>query len=359
MNLKQLAEHLGLSRTTISLVLNDAPLAQRISAETKRRVLAAAEELGYRPNYFARSLSGRRSRMIGVIAPDFGHGYDAMILGGIEHSLLSSEYMYFVSSHLWSASVLDRSLDAFIERGAEGLLLVNTTLPSQIRLPVVAIGSIASVTGTPLISIDNAHGMRLAIEHLVGLGHQRIAVLKGHEHSSDTESRWDAAINAAAALGVPIDPELTIQLERIGPEAMFSLEEGYVAAMKLLRRRVPFTGLVCFNDISACGAIHAIRDAGLRVPEDISVVGFDDIPIAKIVYPPLTTIRQPLRAMGEKAAEALLRCIEDKTSSPSVCMQPDLVVRRSTQKPEKVGGVKTRRWKHPLSFSGTESGVDH
>jgi len=349
-NLKQLSEYLGLSRTTISLVLNDAPLAQRISAETKQRVLEAAEKLGYRPNYFARSLSGRRSRMIGVIAPDFGHGYDAMILSGIEHRLLGSEYMYFVSSHLWSAEVLRRSLDALIERGAEGLLLVNTTLPSEIRLPAVAIGSTSSVTGTPLISIDNTHGMQLAIKHLVELGHKHIAVLKGHEYSSDTESRWDAAMGTAARLGVPIAPELTVQLERIGAEGMLAIDEGYIAARKLLRKRLPFTGLVCFNDMSACGAIHAIRDAGLRVPEDISVVGFDDIPIAKIVYPPLTTIRQPLREMGEKAAETLLRCIEEKTSSPGMCMQPDLVVRRSTEKPEKVAGVKTRRWKHPASF---------
>lgn len=344
-NLKQLSEYLGLSRTTISLVLNDAPLAQRIPQETKQRVWEAAKKLDYRPNYFARSLSGRRSRMIGVIAPDFGHGYDAMILGGMEHRLLTSEYMYFVSSHLWSADVLQRSLDALIERGAEGLLLVNTVLPAAIQIPVVSIGSTASVSGTPLISIDNTYGMQLAIEHLVKLGHKRIAVIKGHEHSSDTESRWTAALEAAAALGVPIDPELTIQLERIGAEGMLSMDEGYIAARNLLLRGVPFTGLVCFNDMSACGAIHAIRDAGLRIPEDISVVGFDDIPIAKIVYPPLTTIRQPLREMGEQAADTLVRCIEDKISSPGVCIKPDLVVRRSTEKPESVSGVEVRDWK--------------
>lgn len=349
-NLKQLSEHLGLSRTTISLVLNDAPLARRIPAETKQRVLEAAEKLGYRPNYFARSLSGRRSRMIGVLAPDFGHGYDAMILSGIEHRLLSSEYMYFVSSHLWSAKVLNRSLDALIERGAEGLLLVNTTLPTEIRLPVVGIGSIASAAGAALISIDNAHGMGLAIEHLVELGHRRIALLKGHEHSSDTESRWEAAISSAAALKVPIQPELCVQLERIGAEGMLSIDEGYIAARTLLRRRIPFTALVCFNDMSACGAMHAVRDAGLRIPEDISVVGFDDIPIAKIVYPPLTTIQQPLREMGERAAEMLLRLIEQQSSAQSVCVQPALVVRRSTGKPENVQGSKKRRYQDPPSF---------
>ena len=349
-NLKQLSEHLGLSRTTISLVLNDAPLAQRISADTKKRVLEAAEKLGYRPNYFARSLSGRRSRMIGVLAPDFGHGYDAMILGGMEHRLLSSEYMYFVSSHLWSTKVLNRSLEALIERGAEGLLLVNTTLPTEIRLPVVGIGSIASAAGAALISIDNAHGMRLAIEHLVELGHRKIALLKGHEHSSDTESRYESAISSAAALNVPIRPELCVQLERIGAEGMLSIDEGYVAASKLLRKKIPFTALLCFNDMSACGALHAIRDAGLRVPEDISVVGFDDIPTAKIVYPPLTTIRQPLREMGELAAETLLALIEQHVPAQSVCVQPELVVRRSTGTPEHVQGSRLRQWHHPPSF---------
>ena len=342
-DLKQLAKHLGLSSTTISLVLNDAPLAQRISVETRERVLAAAKKYSYRPNYFARSLSGKRSRMIGVLAPDFGDGYDSLLLTGIEHRMLNDGYMYFVSSHLWSPDVLRRSLDALVERGAEGLLLVNTTLPTEIGLPTVGIGSMSTVANTALISIDNAYGMHLAFQHLAELGHTRIALLKGHEHSSDTEKRWQGGLDAAAAFGIDLPTELTVQLERLSAEGILGIDDGYVATTKLLERGVPFTALVCFNDMSACGAIRAIRDAGLRVPEDRSVVGFDDIAIARVVHPTLTTVRQPLRDMGDQAAETLIRAIEQKTSQLDVCMRPELVVRQSTTRPSVAGSKRARR----------------
>lgn len=354
-DLKLLAQHLGLSQTTVSLVLNDAPHAQRLAPQTRERVRQAAEELGYKPNYFARSLSGKRSKMVGVLAPDFGEGYDSVVLGGIESELLSGGYMYFVSSHLWSHDVLKRSLDALVERGAEGLLLLNTPLPGPVGLPAVSIGSPVDDPSMTLVSIDNYHGMHCAFEYLTGLGHRHIAVLKGHEGSSDTEERWHGAIKAAAACGVTLDKRLTVQLERANLLGTGGIEEGYVATETLLARNVPFSALICFNDMSACGAMNALRDAGLGIPEDVSVVGFDDIPVAKIVYPTLTTIRQPLREMGEQAARSLIRRMEEKDARPAnICMKPELVVRNSTSAPQRAampGASSLRRRSRPSMSS--------
>lgn len=342
-DLKMLSQHLGLSHTTISLVLNDAPHAQRLSPATRDRVRKAAEEFGYKPNYFARSLSGKRSKMVGVLAPDFGEGYDSLVLSGIERCLLRNGYMYFVSSHLWSEDVLRRSLDALQERGAEGLLLLNTPYHPSRRLPAVSVGSALGVTDVPAVTIDNDHGMRLTFQHLVGLGHTKFAVLKGHEYSADTEFRWEATMRVAEECGVHLDSRLVAQLERIDMEATGSIEEGYLCAETLLRKRIPFTALICFNDMSACGAMNAVRDFGLRVPEDVSVMGFDDISLAKVVYPALTTIRQPLQEMGQLAAERLIALIE-KSSIPanSLCVQPVLVVRASTAPAMRSASVRVK-----------------
>lgn len=337
-NLKALAEHLKLSRTTVSLVLNNAPHAQRIAPETRERVRVAAEALGYKPNYFARSLTGKRSMMVGVIAPDFGEGYDAVVLSGIEGTLLQRGFMYFVSSHLWSEDVMLRAMEALEERGAEGVILLNTPMPRHSRLPAVSIGRAGGDDDLPRITIDNHAGMRLTFEYLVSLGHREIAILKGHEGSSDTEERWEGALQAAQSCGIRLRPELAVQLVRQSLEGSSGIDEGYLATRALLEQGLPFTALVCFNDMSACGAMNAIRESGRRIPQDVSVIGFDDIPIAKISNPTLTTVRQPLREMGTQAAKLLLRRIEDPTEKPpDVSMAPELIVREST------GTCPTRR----------------
>ena len=330
-NLRVLAEHLGLSRTTISLVLNDAPLARRLSAETRERVIRAAESFGYRPNYFARSLGRKRTFLIGIIAPDFSHGYDSTILSGIERCLVESEYVYFVASHLWSPTHIARNVDMLLDRGAEGLLLINTSWQKEAGVPTVTIGGNVPAPAGSLIHIDNTAGVRLALNHLVQLGHRKIAFLKGHEGSSDTEVRWRSIVRTCKSLGIHLDPALTVQLQRIDMNGNYGIEEGHKAAQELLARKRAFTALIAFNDQSAIGAMHTFRDAGLAVPSDISVVGFDDIDVATVVYPPLTTIRQPLREMGERAARAVLNQI-DQPGRPAerIAVKPELIVRAST-----------------------------
>lgn len=329
-----LAEQLDLSRTTVSIILNDAPLAKTFPAETRRRVLDTARALGYRPNYFARSLTSRRSYLVGVIAPDFGNGYDAALLSGVERRLLNTEYTYLVSSHLWAPSLLERNVQILRDRGAEGLLLINTCLTEPIDIPIVSISSNRSPGLTTRISIDNALGVKCAIEYLADLGHRKIAFFKGHEGSGDTEERWDAVVSNCRKLGLRVDPELTVELERLEATGTRSVEEGRVAVEKLLRRGHAFTALLAFNDLSAFGAMSGLRKAGYRVPEDVSVMGFDDIEFSSIVEPPLTTVRQPLHEMGARAAQLLLRRIEGSGSVvKNLRIHPQLIVRESTCAP--------------------------
>jgi LacI family transcriptional regulator len=220
-----------------------------------------------------------------------------------------------------------------IDRAVEGLILLNTPVAESLRVPVVAISGHHRSPGVTNIVVDNKKATLAALEHLVKLGHRRIAFFKGHRGSADTEYRWKGVLRAAAQLGIEVSPELTIQLQRDvenpGPSVP---EEGYVTAQELLATGQRFTALFAFNDISAIGAMRAFRDAGLRIPEDVSVVGFDDIQAAAYLTPRLTTVRQPLRQMGEMAAKQLLMRISNhKGKTPQlILLAPELVVREST-----------------------------
>jgi DNA-binding LacI/PurR family transcriptional regulator len=327
--LRKLSEYLGLSRTTISTILNDVPEAIRFPEETRRRVVEAAKKLGYRPNYFARSLGRKRSYLIGAIAPDFGNGYEGALLSGFERQLLDTGYIPFISNHFWSPSLLQRHIETLCDRGVEGLLLIDSTPSESPGIPAVTICTDRSPKWSTRVSIDNALGIWEAINHLAGLGHKEIAFIKGPVGNGDTEDRWNAVLATCKKLGVRVDPRLTVQLERLERHA----EEGRIAAQKLLSPGKRFTALVAYNDISALSAMTALREAGHKVPEDISVMGFDDIEFASIANPPLTTIRQPLHEMGAKAAELLIRKIGKNTVVENIRIRPELVVRSSTCAP--------------------------
>jgi len=324
--LRKLAEHLSLSRTTISTILNGGPEATRFSEETQRRVVESAKKLGYRPNYFARSLGKKRSFLIGVIAPDFGNGYEGALLSGFVRRLLDTGYTAFVSNHFWSTSLLKRHIETLCDRGAEGLLLIDSTPSETPGIPAVTICTDRSPKWSSRVSIDNALGIWEAINHLVSLGHREIAFIKGPVGNGDSEDRWNAVLTTCKKLGVRVDPRLTVQLERLERHA----EEGRIAGQKLLSSGKPFTALVAYNDVSALGAMAVLREAGFEVPTNVSVVGFDDIEFASIANPPLTTVRQPLQEMGAAAAELLIRKLASNARVQDLCVRPKLIVRSST-----------------------------
>jgi DNA-binding LacI/PurR family transcriptional regulator len=295
-------------------------------------VLAAARQFKYRPNPVARSLQGQRSFTIGVLVPEISEGYAALVMGGIEDYLLQEGYLYFVASHRHRADLIDEYPRLLLERTIEGLIAVDTPCRQNLPVPVVAVSGHGRTDGVTNIEVNHSRAARLGIEHLVSLGHRRIAIIKGQAFSSDTDSRWRAIRAAASRSRVSIHPRLVLQLEGDLP----SPELGYRVTHELLARGAPFTAIFAFNDIAAFGAIRALREAGRRVPEDVSVVGFDDVQTAAYHTPGLTTVRQPLRAMGEMAAATLLKRIAASATGkrgayPRVIMiDPELIVREST-----------------------------
>jgi DNA-binding LacI/PurR family transcriptional regulator len=277
----------------------------------------------------ARSLRAQRSFTIGVVVPEISEGYAALVMSGIEDHLLEEGYFYFVVSHRHRADLILEYPRLLQQRAVEGLIAVDTTCQKGTLIPVVAVSGHREVEGVTNIVLDHALAAKLAIEHLAQLGHRKIAFLKGQEFSSDTEIRWESELGAAKELGLEINERLVAQLDSESP----SPEVGYRVTQKLLATGEPFTALFAFNDISAIGAIRALREAGRCVPEDVSVVGFDDIQSAAFQNPPLTTVRQPLREMGVIAAQILLRRINAAAKTPypkTVTVEPELIVREST-----------------------------
>ena len=326
--LKTLADQLGLSTASVSIVLNRAPAAKAIPAETQRRILDAARAVDYRPNSLARSLRHRRSFTIGVLVPEISEGYAVQVMRGIEDRLLQEGYLYFVASHRHQPDLMHEYSTLLLDRAVEGFIAVDTPWEKTWPVPVVAVSGHTHARGVTRICLNHERAAMLALQHLKQLGHEQIAVIKGQAFSSDTAARWRAIRDAARTLGLPIDRRLVVQLEGDRPLP----ELGYEVTHRLLAQGARFSALFAFNDLSAFGAISALRDAGLHVPTDVSVVGFDDVFSAASHNPPLTTVRQPLSRMGEIAAQTLISRIA--TSPPPqvrlISVEPELVVRSST-----------------------------
>jgi DNA-binding LacI/PurR family transcriptional regulator len=325
--LKAVAQYLGLTPGTVSAVLNDSPSARSIPPDTKNRIRAAAQELNYRPNFFARTLRNKRTYTIGVIAEEIGDSYSSPIISGIEQYLRNKDYFFLTVVHRHDQALLSRYAQLLSERGVEGIITVDTTVQEAPLLPTVAVAGHKKLKGVTNIVLDHEKAAILALNHLKALQHEHIALMKGNPVSSDSEDRWEAISRVASQIGLHVDAELTVQIDTDDPTPML----GYPFAKQLLARGKPFTALFAYNDISAIGAIRALQEQGLRVPQDVSVLGFDDIPGAAFHTPSLTTVRQPLKRMGEVAAQTLLDRVEGKKEYPSeIAIEPELVVREST-----------------------------
>jgi LacI family transcriptional regulator len=327
-NLKTLAALLELSQTTISLVLNNSPSAKSIPPQTRERVLEAARKFNYRPNYFARSLRQSRSMSIAVLAPDLSEGYFTLVMNGVQAALIEAHYFYFTASHYWDPELIREYPRRMMERAVDGFLLLNTHADFLSPLPVVAISAHTPTVGVSNLFLDHARAAELALSHLHDLGHRRIAMMKGPQIIPDSEYRWAAIHEVAQRFGIAMDPQLLMEI----PANNGSPESGYLPVQQLLSRTRDFTAIFCFNDIAAIGAIRALKDAGLGVPEDVSVVGFDDILGASYHTPSITTVRQPLEQMGRRGVKILLERIANPSLDfeSEVVLQPELVVREST-----------------------------
>jgi LacI family transcriptional regulator len=328
-NLKQLAAALNLSPSTVSRIVNGAAAAHRIADETQQRVLHAAALYGYSANSVARNLRQKRTYTIGVIVPEISDGYSTAVLSGIEDELLKDGFFYFVVSHRHRAELLAGYPRMMLARSVEGIIAVDSPIEEELHVPLVSVSGHNRREGAISIALHHEQAALLALSHLKTLGHRKIAFIKGQTFSSDTNPRWQAIVDVAGTLKIEIDPQLVVQLQ--SPDS--GPEPGLEVTRQLLLAQRPFTAIFAFNDMTAIGAILALREAGLRVPKDVSVLGFDDVLAGATNSPPLTTIHQPLRAMGQAAASTLLKLIRDDMPHPRpsvITVYPKLVVRKST-----------------------------
>lgn len=338
--IKDVAKKSGFSPSTVSLVLNDAPLARYIPEKTKKQIRQAVEALGYRPNVFARGLRSNRSHTVGVIVFDITDPYCTQILQGIENALHGSGYLPILTDIQNKSVRFKQVVEMLLDRRVDGLITIANSLSLQVdflaaleklETPVVIIGRKLEQDSFSSVVVNNEAGARLGMEHLVGLGHRRIAFIKGPKVIVDSKQRWKGIRAAARKLGLELDPKLVVDLKR----PVLCYEDGYKLTKRLLKDQRSFTAIFAFDDMTAWGVIRALNEEGLKVPEDCSVVGFDDLPTSAFCTPPLTTIRQPMDSLGSIGVEILLDGItallnKSKLSPQLQQVEPELVVRDST-----------------------------
>lgn len=328
--IRDVAERAGVSHQTVSRVINHHQL---VSPATRQRVEQAIRELEYVPSPIARGLISNRTHSIGLVSSDFSDHFFAQVASGAEMEARRRGYYLVIASVEEDAETDERGyLRLMVERRVEGLIVARPKLPisldqaSRGLVPVVAIGS-REAPGLTVVDVDNRRGGRDAVGFLLRRGHRQIATITGPMEWLSSHARLEGYRDALRDAGVSYDPSLVEQAPG------WALADGQTAMARLLDRRVPFTALFAYSDLVAIGAIKEMRARGLRVPEDVSVVGYDDIPVAAYVDPPLTTVRQPMREVGERAASLVLDGIGGEATGGVQLLPARLVARGSVTEP--------------------------
>jgi LacI family transcriptional regulator len=344
--LRDVARTCGVSTTTVSMVLNRAPLASFLPEATKQRIVQVADELGYQPNPFAQALRGRNSHTIGLMVPDIADPYCAQILRGIEQSLSRSSYLPFLVDIQNNRVRFEKYLNLLLGRRVDGLIVLANSLSFETELlstlenkkiPTVILGRQPEGNTLSWVATDHEAGTRQALEHLHTLGHRKIAFIRGPEMIVDSHQQWAGFCSFARAASLDLDPRLVMTLS----DPFTSYEGGYECTRRLLALNLPFTAVVAFDDMTAFGCIRALISAGRRVPQDCSVIGFDDIPAAAFYNPALTSVREHMETLATLGAEILLEAVRAHRKNKPVSpvhrrVTPQLMVRESTAAPPAV-----------------------
>lgn len=326
-SIKDIARLVGVSHSTVSRALRASPV---VNAETAGRIRQVAQQQGYRASLIGRSLVLRRSMALGCVATDIADPFVAGVVAGIEEVANQQGYAVFLAS---SHADPQRELDvvrSFHERRVDGVIVPASRVGSlylpqlaKLRIPIVLINNEHPGSYTYSVSIDNIGAARLVTRHLLKLGHQRIAYIgkrSGGQVDTDRLSGLRAELRHAKA---PFLSDLVMHADA-------TPEGGRAVMQRLLARRRRPTAVFCYDDLTALGALAAARSAGISVPGDLSVSGFDDLFVASYTAPPLTTIRQPMKQMGRQAAEILLALLRGEATKKSVKFSGELIVREST-----------------------------
>ena len=347
--IRDVAEESGFSATTVSIVLNNAPLARYIPAPTKTRIQKAAKKLGYHPNIFAKSLRGKRNHTVGVMVFDVTDPYCTLILRGIENSLYQASYLPILTDAHNDRSRFERYLEMLLERRVEALIVLANWLLIDINLladlekseiPTVIIGREHESKSISSVLVDDEGGAYSALAHLHGLGHRKIAFVRGPKGLMSSKKRWKGIQKFAQDTGLELDPRLIVDLPDNQISPSLGVEDAYKMTEELLKRKRPFTALMAYDDMTALGVMRALTKAGLRVPEQCSVIGFDDVATSSLFVPSLTTVRQPMEAMGAAGVSVILDGISARAENrefPAVQrkLPSELVPRESTKAIEK------------------------
>jgi LacI family transcriptional regulator len=342
--IRDVARESGFSSTTVSIVLNNAPLSRYIPAATKKRIERAAKKLGYRPNLFARSLRSKRSHTVGVMVFDMTDPYCTLVLRGIENTLYQGSYLPILTDVHNERSRFERYLEMLLDRRVDALIVLANWLFVDIdvladleksSIPTAMIGRELQTDSISSVIVDNELGAYSAVEHLYSLGHRKIAFIRGPKTLADSAPRWKGIRNFARVSGLELDSSLIVDLPE-SRDPISSFEVGFKLTEELIKRKHPFTALTAFDDMTAFGAIRALNKAGLRVPEHCSVIGFDDVAMSSLYTPSLTTVRQPMEAMGAMAVSIVvdgINAVLDKHEITAVHrkLAPELAVRESTR----------------------------
>jgi DNA-binding LacI/PurR family transcriptional regulator len=327
--MEDVARAAGVSRALVSLVMREQP---NVSRERRARVLEVANRLGYRPNAMARSLASRRTRTVGVVLDDLRNPFFAEIAGGVEELASELGYQLLLGAGGRQARRERTALATLLEYRVDGVILVSPRMRSAdivaaaAEVPVVMMGRQVRGADVDLVMIDENHGTALVLDHLVGLGHEHIAHVDGGTGAGGPQRR-------SAFLR-------QMRVHRLGARARvipgdFTEEAGTGAARRLLTERVLPTAVFAANDLVAAGLLGGLDQAGVQVPGDISIVGYDNISIAHLAHVSLTTVDQPRNEMGRMALELLLDRIDNRRPNVVRLVEPTLVVRSTTAPPSR------------------------
>jgi LacI family transcriptional regulator len=326
--LEMVARKAGVSPSTVSRILNGTA---RVSEAKKTAIKSAIDKLGFVANPMASGLAGGKSRSIGVITQALGSPFYGQGLLGIEDVLIKENFAsFFVSSH-WRKADEQRCINSLEMRHVDGIIILTACLPDATltalaaKTPLVITGRNLSTERLISISFDNFLGARLATEYLISLGHTRIAFIKGTSSHPDAVERFRGYAAALKSHGIPLDDSLVAR-------GNFVESGGESAAEALLQSKVPMTAIFAANDQMAYGAALALYRRGIRIPDDISLVGFDDLATSEFTLPPLTSVRHSIYEIGALAAKTMIQLIQGQTPT-LVVPKPELIVRDSTRPP--------------------------
>jgi DNA-binding LacI/PurR family transcriptional regulator len=329
-SIKDIAREAGVSHSTVSRALAGSSL---VRPTTKERICRLAEAMGYSRNTVARSLVRQRTETLGLVVSTVADPYVAEVVRGIEEAAFDNGFGVLLCE---SGNNREREIAAvkmLREKRVDGIVVSASTvgdfympLLDKLHIPIVLVNREQGTEYAYSIATDDLHGGQLAVEHILSFGHRRIGVITGPEHSQSSTNRLQAYRQTLEAHGIPFEPRLVVPGDG-------RIEGGYAGAEALMSLDPPPTAVFCYNDMTAIGAIRAIKKRGLNVPQDVSVVGFDDIPFAEFIDPPLTTVRQHRYTMGRLATQMILDLLSGRSPQANIYLEGDLIARESCAAP--------------------------